>query len=608
MPTSTLTVTQADGSSETYTINRDKFEGIRTMNRKLDETIGDPENITGFTVSIGIASTNGTYTKSGLINGKPLFFLDSNNDFELRWTGTQWLWHDDNNGDVFYTSSEDTDYPWEVTTWVGGSQPTFSSFVGGTIGSTVTDTVSVDHTPTDDIRNLLVDAQNVTINRSLGGGIRTLFIDGVEVTIDRSDELIVQRFLDLFTGATAAYSLRRLGSYNGSALRIRRTSDNVEVNVAFNSAEAVGTDSPITNTTEQGGEIGSTTATTLGAFLSEPIPTFTTDFSSGVDGFISYSSDTLAGNEDGIGGEDNNLSSTQSGAGQVVYGLNGKTTIGKKYKVSFKYYVPSGSGSYTQISIRDGASAIIGSDESPTTNNWISVEATAVVTTPQIRFQFTGTSVVGEKIYIRDVVVSEIGEAKVHTWYDQSGNGNDATQNATGEQPKIASNGVLLSDGILFDGDGDALNMPTDLISSVNSASAFMVAKAVETDSSRVALALSSNSPDFRFYLPAIVSSNFNFGYGTSATAISLGAADTGEHLFSATAGSSTAEAFLDGVSKGTVSSLDGKSALTSDGIGGINSSTHWSGNIKEIIIYASDQSANRTAIDSNIIDYYDII
>ena len=262
MPTSTLTVTQADGSSETYTINRDEFEGIRTMNRKLDETIGDPENITGFTVSIGIASTNGTYTKSGLINGKPLFLLDSNNDFELRWTGTQWRWHDDNNGDVFYTSSEDTDYPWEVTTWVGGSQPTFSSFVGGIIGSTVTDTVSVDHTPTDDIRNLLVDAQNVTINRSRNGAIRTLFIDGVEVTIDRSDEVIVEGFVSLFPTSNAAFSTQLIGTHQ-AILNARRGSDGVEVDVYPDSStnKEVSASSPIVVTS------GSSTATTFGEFV-----------------------------------------------------------------------------------------------------------------------------------------------------------------------------------------------------------------------------------------------------------------------------------------------------------------------------------------------------
>jgi hypothetical protein len=38
----------------------------------------------------------------------------------------------------------------------------------------------------------------------------------------------------------------------------------------------------------------------------------------------------------------------------------------------------------------------------------------------------------------------------VETWYDQSGNGNNATQLTAGSQPKIVENGALLSDGVNF--------------------------------------------------------------------------------------------------------------------------------------------------------------
>jgi hypothetical protein len=67
----------------------------------------------------------------------------------------------------------------------------------------------------------------------------------------------------------AAYSLRKVKSdYTGHAVRIRRESDDVEVNVSFDTNDEVSTSSPIENTTEQGGESGSTTATTLGEFIS----------------------------------------------------------------------------------------------------------------------------------------------------------------------------------------------------------------------------------------------------------------------------------------------------------------------------------------------------
>jgi hypothetical protein len=69
--------------------------------------------------------------------------------------------------------------------------------------------------------------------------------------------------------AAAAYSLRKVkADYNGDAVRIRRSSDDIEVDVAFDSEDKVSASSTITNVAEQGGESGQTTATTLGDFIS----------------------------------------------------------------------------------------------------------------------------------------------------------------------------------------------------------------------------------------------------------------------------------------------------------------------------------------------------
>ena len=72
--------------------------------------------------------------------------------------------------------------------------------------------------------------------------------------------------------AAAAYSLRKVkASYASNAVRIRRSSDDVEVDVAFDSDDKVSASSAITNP-EQGGEIYQITATTLGVFLNENTP------------------------------------------------------------------------------------------------------------------------------------------------------------------------------------------------------------------------------------------------------------------------------------------------------------------------------------------------
>ena len=212
-------------------------------------------------------------------------------------------------------------------------------------------------------------------------------------------------------------------------------------------------------------------------------------------------------------------------------------------------------------------------------------------------------------------IVSHSSSGFVKTWYDQSvtteagdtATGNHAVQATAAEQPKIVSAGALVDNGLDFDGSDDKLNMPTDLIASINSASAFLVAKSDTDSSSRIALALSRNSPDFRFYVGALLSSKFHFGYQDTAVKIELSSADTNKHLFTSIAGSSNAEGFLDGTSKGTVSSAGGKSALSSGGIGAINIGNFWDGTIQEIVVYNTDQTDNRGAIEANIGEAYSI-
>ena len=71
-------------------------------------------------------------------------------------------------------------------------------------------------------------------------------------------------------GPAAAYSLRRVSSsYSGPAVQIRRASDNVEVNVNFDSDGVVSLNSTISNVTEEttGSSSGSTSAKTLGQFV-----------------------------------------------------------------------------------------------------------------------------------------------------------------------------------------------------------------------------------------------------------------------------------------------------------------------------------------------------
>ena len=99
--------------------------------------------------------------------------------------------------------------------------------------------------------------------------------------------------------AAAAYSLRKVkASYSGDAVRIRRSSDDIEVDVAFDSDDKVSASSAITNIAEQGGESGNTTATTVAEFLSEERTTFITNpVMTTVSGDITVLSNTTSSTE-----------------------------------------------------------------------------------------------------------------------------------------------------------------------------------------------------------------------------------------------------------------------------------------------------------------------
>jgi hypothetical protein len=90
------------------------------------------------------------------------------------------------------------------------------------------ETVTVDRTAPDLVRSIIADGQTITIDTTREG-VRTLTVDGTEITIDRTEESNLESFLQQFTGASAAYSLRDLaGSGNTTVVRVRRSSDNAE--------------------------------------------------------------------------------------------------------------------------------------------------------------------------------------------------------------------------------------------------------------------------------------------------------------------------------------------------------------------------------------------
>jgi len=207
----------------------------------------------------------------------------------------------------------------------------------------------------------------------------------------------------------------------------------------------------------------------------------------------------------------------------------------------------------------------------------------------------------------------------VETWYDQSGNGNDVTQGTAGSQPKIVDAGVLVSGGIEFDGVDDRL-FGSHILNTDDVLYAAVVAKNKNLSKRGLYvnnLFYNSSTDNGGFSVEA---KTFNqagkiagWMYDTNVSAsVQDGLSSLTQdqvQLLSFDLSNGSSKFHLDGslvnTSSANMNSEDAGSLLN---IGNSPSGTApLEGSIKEIIIYNSDQSANRAAIEDNINAHYNI-
>lgn len=195
----------------------------------------------------------------------------------------------------------------------------------------------------------------------------------------------------------------------------------------------------------------------------------------------------------------------------------------------------------------------------------------------------------------------------VKTWYDQSGNTNDATQTSTGSQPKIydGTTGVVTDNGkpaITFSNTTGNMSGYTPADGHI---SFFMAANNTDTSASHAfGTQQWSGTSNGNWFIGCQTTFRFFTHPGTS----SITATITQGQMFlgSAFQISGNKSIFSDGSAGGTATGAD--TSWTGSGlISNTTSSRGFTGTISEMIIYESDQTSNRTNIESNINTFYSI-
>jgi len=231
----------------------------------------------------------------------------------------------------------------------------------------------------------------------------------------------------------------------------------------------------------------------------------------------------------------------------------------------------------------------------------------------------------------------------VTTWYDQSGNANNATQTTAADQPKIVSGGTLVAENgkAAMSCDLDFLEIPSststfNFLHNGTTSAVFGVVRygnsanpnpdqysligngSWQTGIRGIDIGYSDAESASRFDASTVL-----IGGASSASALSIDSnkitpnevclhsvfldSDNATASLRAQAGVNAGALFGTNTLTSTISSLDAQYNLCIGAYKIASAVKVLKGALQEVIIYDSDQSANRTGIEANINDYYNI-
>ena len=197
----------------------------------------------------------------------------------------------------------------------------------------------------------------------------------------------------------------------------------------------------------------------------------------------------------------------------------------------------------------------------------------------------------------------------VTTWYDQSGNTNNATQATAASQPKIVSSGTLVTmngkAAIESDGtDGKHLTTSDTALSGDLAIITVCRFDTLGLDS----MIVGGTSPTTRSYIWRANTNHItirnNTENGFTSFTVSFSSQDL---LFLRRTGTTIGLSVNGSETTNTEQSTQGLDFTANRIGGGFSDGYSLDGAYQEIILYNADQSANRTGIEANINDYYNI-
>ena len=470
--------------------------------------------------------------------------------------------------------------------------------------------------------------------------------------------------LDTYSGAAAAYSLRKLrNDYTGSAITVRRSSDNTSTNIGFDANGNLDTTALTTfvgsnntalyseefdnvwwnknNVTVTTNQTMAPDGTMTADLLSESgtlnhaigntvaSSTFTSGTSWNVSVYLKKGPGTSAPDTIALSFSNGNILNTPSVLFNISTGVV-VTSSNPWNDANFGSSIVDVGGGWWRCAmwgtttISQGRSAQYGVIRFNNNLNTITtayytgnVQANVYIWGYQFVRALNNTSVLTTQPYTKTTTTAA-GNGFVSVWFDQSGNNNNQSSSTLIKQPQIVNSGSLITrngkPAIYFSNN----MMQSGRVFSTSNFSIFSTLSGNSGQSNNVLLCQHTGAADVGrtvFIQPSDVASPYNklktfFNNGTSYSIISNNVVfDNALKLVNITSnGSGTTTQFVNSTQEGILSgqSWTPINALTTLGSLG-NTFSPYTGYVGELVMYATNQLTNRTGIESNINTYYTI-